>query len=188
MLHSSGDDPSDCFVSHLAHTFIYRIRQTVCHHYRCLYPVDRGGKVVKSIFPDMSVGLQCRSDASWMPGRPSTVLAPGSSSRAPTFHPCRVRPSLPACVPCSTPKYTHQTWHRDPPLKTACTVRAFLVCPSVNHGLTFRRILAVLPALAVFLRCAPVELSFWDMLLPPAPYPASLTENSTSHHNQELVC
>ena len=62
------------------------MRQTVCHHYRCLNPVDRVGKVVKSIFQQTSVGLQCRSDASWMPGRLSTVLALGSSSRAPAFY------------------------------------------------------------------------------------------------------
>ena len=36
----------------------------------------------------------------------------------------------------------------------------FLVCLSVNPPLTFRSILAVLPALVVFLRCAPVEFSF----------------------------
>ena len=84
VLHSSGDDPSDCFVSHLAHTFIYRIGQTVCHHYRCLNPVDRVGKVVKSIFRHTSVGLKqtidrhkhCRRDDSWMASRLSTVLAP----------------------------------------------------------------------------------------------------------------
>ena len=145
----------------------YRIRQTVCHHYRCLNPVDRVGKVVKSIFQHTSVGLQltidrhkhCLRDASWMPSRLSTVLAQGSSSRAPAFHLSRVRPSLPACdasllllLPCSAPKHTHQTWHRDPPLKTACTVCAFLGCFSVNTGLTFRSIVAVLPALVVFPR------------------------------------
>ena len=84
VLHSSCDDPSDCFVSHLAHTFIYHIRQTVRNHYRSLNPVDHVGKVVRSIFQHTSVGLQltidrhkhCRRDASWMPSRLSTVLAP----------------------------------------------------------------------------------------------------------------
>ena len=61
-----------------------------------------------------------------------------ASSRATTLHLSRVRPSLPASdaslllLPCSTPKYTHQTWHKAPPLKTAYPMCVFLVCLSVN--------------------------------------------------------
>ena len=111
VLHSSCDDPSDCFVSHLAHTFIYRIRQTGCHHYRCLNPVDRVGNVVRSTFQHTSVGLQltidrhkhCRSDASWMPSRLSTVLAHkvaatcrnSSNNRCATRSSCNSRKSSP---------------------------------------------------------------------------------------------
>ena len=115
----------------------------------------------------------------------SCTILPVGNSMVPTFHLSGVRtvpPSMRCLMPCSTPKYTHEIWHRDPPLETAYTVCAFLVCPSVNPGLTFRSIIAVLLALVVFLR-----VHLWNTFLPLRILHLQL-KNSQNLYNQELVC
>ena len=76
----SGDDPSICFYHTQDVRFSHRLRQTLCHRYRCVHPMDRVGQVLRRLRlpPPFDCHKHCRSDVSSTPSQRSWQCVPAA--------------------------------------------------------------------------------------------------------------